>query len=87
MDSVVSDDIVPRRFVLCRDEDVSGLSGVGHVAEGAVWWDGSCSMRWRTEIRSVVFYDSLEHLMKVHSHEGRTTIKFLDEASSFDQLL
>lgn len=65
-----------RLFILCRDEDVSGLSGVGHVAEGVQFWDGVCALRWRTDIRTTTVYDSVEDLMKLHSHEGKTTLKW-----------
>jgi hypothetical protein len=77
-ESIVQDDILPRRFLLCRDEDVSGLSGIGHVAEGVEFWDGTCAMRWRTAIRTTTFYASIQDLNAIHSHEGRTTIKWID---------
>lgn len=33
-----------RRFLLRRDEDVSKTSGIGYVAEGLEFWDGTCCM-------------------------------------------
>jgi hypothetical protein len=77
-ESIVSNLIYARRFILCRDEDVSGLSGVGYVAEGVMFWDGVCAMRWRTQIRSTTVYDTMDDLLAIHSHEGRSTIKWLD---------
>jgi len=35
-----------RTFVLHRDEDVSGVSGTGVVAEGVVFSDGAVVVRW-----------------------------------------
>lgn len=67
-----------RRFILCRDDDVSGLSGIGHVAEGVEFWDGTCAMHWRTKIRSTTVYANVRDLNAIHSHEGKTTIKWLD---------
>lgn len=67
-----------RRFYLRRDEDVSGTSGTGRVAEGVQFWDGACVMRWRTEVRSVTFYDSIQDLHAIHTHEGRSTIVWMD---------
>ncbi len=78
-ESVVPDATVPRRFILVRDEDVSEMSGVGFVAEGVCFWDGSCAMRWRTNIRSTTIYDSVDDLLALHGHEGRTTIKWIDK--------
>jgi hypothetical protein len=69
-----------KRFILCRDEDVSGLSGVGHVAEGVEFYDGVCAMRWKTSIKTTTVYDSIADLIAIHSHEGKTTVKWLDAA-------
>jgi len=70
-----------RRFELHRDEDVSGISGTGVVAEGVVFRDGVGSLRWLTEWpTSVVFYDrGAEAIEAVHGHNGRTRIVWLDE--------
>jgi hypothetical protein len=69
----------PRRFVLRRTVDVSGISGTGDVADGVLWPDGTASIRWRGEHPSVVFWDrgrvSVEH---VHGHGGATTIEWID---------
>lgn len=67
-----------RRFHLERREDLSGLSGVGVVAYGIVFPDGRVAMRWDSEVASSVFYDDIEHVHYLHSHEGRTRIIFDD---------
>lgn len=38
-----------RRFHLQRDEDVTGVSGAGRVAEGCLWADGSANVHWSGE--------------------------------------
>lgn len=63
-------------FVLRRTEDVSGVSGVGDVAEGAVWSDGSVTIRWFGAYASTVIWDSLENAMAVHGHRGTTQAVF-----------
>lgn len=68
-----------RRFLLQRDEDASGVSGVGTVAEGVEFSDGSCAMRWRTDTASTAVYASAEDLVTIHGHEGRTRLVWLDE--------
>lgn len=69
----------PRRFVLRRTVDVSGVSGTGDVADGVLWPDGTASVRWRGEHPSVVFWDrgqvSVDH---IHGHGGATKIVWLD---------
>jgi hypothetical protein len=63
-----------RTFTLHRDNDVTGVSGTGHVADGVRWPDGSASIRWRGENPSVVFWDSHESVEKIHGHNGSTRI-------------
>lgn len=70
------------RFELHRSEDVSGVSGVGVVAEGVAFSnDGPVALRWCSEWpTSVVFHDrGVESLEAVHGHQGRTRIVWLDE--------
>lgn len=72
-------DLKPRRFVLRRRTDVTGVSGEGDVADGVLWPDQTASIRWRSEHPSAVFWDrgrvSTEF---IHGHDGRTTIEWLD---------
>ncbi len=65
--------------MLKRDEDVSGMSGTGYVAEGVEFWDGTCALHWRTPLRSTTIYADVQTLETIHSHEGRTNIVWIDE--------
>jgi hypothetical protein len=67
----------PRIFILRRTEDISGTSGVGVVAQGVVFGDGSCALRWMTKWRSWAVYESLAELEAIHGHDGRTVIEFV----------
>ncbi|WP_206441300.1 hypothetical protein [Streptomyces boncukensis] len=70
----------PRRFVLRRRVDVSGISGVGDVADGVLWPDGTASIRWRGEHPSVVFWDrGRVSVETIHGHQGATEIVFVDQ--------
>lgn len=66
----------PRSFVLFRDEDVTGVSGVGVVAWGVEFPDGVVALRWKGDWpTSVVFHDrGLQAVLAVHGHDGRTHI-------------
>lgn len=69
----------PRMFALRRDEDITGVSGIGDVAYGIEFPDGVVALRWiGAWPTSVVFHDegiaSVEH---VHGHGGRTRIVWL----------
>ena len=75
-----------RRFELYRAEDVSGMSGVGSVALGVVFPDGESVLRWRDKTHdgevihgNISVWDSLQDLQKVHGHEGRTVVRWIDE--------
>lgn len=69
-----------RRFELHRDDDVTGISGEGVVAEGVEFRDGVVCLRWLTEWpSSVVHYDrGMESVEHIHGHNGRTRIVWVD---------
>jgi hypothetical protein len=70
-----------RRFLLLRREDVSGSSGAGVVADGVLSDSGKAALFWRrgvADAASVALYDSLEDLERIHGHEGRTHVEFVD---------
>jgi hypothetical protein len=56
-----------RQFHLVRTEDISGVSGTGHIAEGVVFSNGWCVLRWVSEKPSE----------KPHWRAKRLTIKRL----------
>lgn len=64
-----------KAFVLVRTEDESGVSGTGVVAEGVQFSSGKCVIAWVTEFRSVAVYDSIEDIVAIHGHNGKTTIE------------
>ncbi len=66
------------RFLLVRSEDISGVSGIGTVAEGILFSTGKCVLAWTTRYRSVAIYDSLEELEAIHGHDGRTRVIWID---------
>jgi hypothetical protein len=63
---------------MVRSEDVSGISGVGDVAEGVEFEDGQVVICWLSKYHSIGVFDNLHCLEKIHGHEGKTEIKWLD---------
>jgi hypothetical protein len=64
-----------RRFHLVRDEDVSGVSGTGVVAEVCEFdngWVAVAFMKHTAGISNVIVYGDLAHVELVHGHGGRT---------------
>jgi len=71
-----------RRFYLDRQQDVSGRSGTGYVAEGVEYSDGIVAMRWTTATATTVLFKSMDDVEKIHGHEGRTVICYVDAVHS-----
>jgi len=67
------------RFILIRKEDITGVSGTGVVAEGALFSNGLSIIRWLRKPFSIGIYQTLEDLIQVHGHKGTTQIHFLDQ--------
>lgn len=71
-----------RRFHLERDEDESGVSGTGIVAEGVLFSSGKVVLSWLTEHTSLGIYDDLATAIQIHGHGGKTRIVFRDDKPS-----
>lgn len=69
-----------RRFELHRDDDLTGVSGTGVVAEGIEFSDGVVCLHWISAWpSSVVHYDrGMESVEHVHGHAGSTRIVWID---------
>jgi len=68
----------PRLFKLIRHQDVTGVSGEGHVADGVEFVDGTVVLRWFGDYASTVVWDDLATAMHVHGHDGRTRVEWAD---------
>jgi len=69
-----------RRFYLVRDEDETGVSGTGTVAEGTEFSDGFCVMRWIVQpAQSLGVFTTLHDLKTIHGHSGKTRVVFIDD--------
>jgi hypothetical protein len=68
-----------RRFHFERNTDLSGVSGVGRIAEGCLFVDtGDVVVHWLGKHPSINIYKSLEDVIFVHGHLGATEIIFDD---------
>lgn len=67
-----------RRFKVKRVEDESGVSGVGIVAEGVEFDDGTVAMRWLSNKASITFFLNIKHLKDLHGHGGKTKVSWID---------
>jgi hypothetical protein len=67
-----------RRFHLLRHADETGISGTGVVAEGALFTNGKAVVSWLTSVSSVAVYDSIEAVVAIHGHNGKTEVVWVD---------
>ena len=68
-----------RRFLLVRDEDASGISGTGTVAEGVEFTNGMVTMTWLSAHRCVTVHESIKTVHALHGHGGKTKVEWQDE--------
>jgi hypothetical protein len=69
----------PRHFQLHRDADVSGVSGLGHVADGVIFSDGHAAVHWLGRWPTTTPHpDGIVSVKGVHGHGGATRIVLLD---------
>lgn len=61
-------------FTLERDEDETGISGVGTVADGVIFPDGRVVLCWRGDISSIVIHNNIQNVDAIHGHGGKTRI-------------
>ena len=67
-----------KTFTMERDVDVTGYSGIGIVADGVVFPDGTCVIRWRGPIASTVGWADVADAIAVNGHDGATRFVFDD---------
>lgn len=70
-------------FALERFEDVSGISGLGFIAEGIIFSDGTVAYRWLSDIATTVFADNIDIVKTLHGHDGKTKIRYFAEFDDF----
>ena len=71
-------DVKLKRFYLARDQDITGVSGTGIVAEGVLFSTGWVALTWLAAVNSLVFYPSIDNVEAIHGHSGSTRIMWLD---------
>lgn len=64
-----------RIFYLDREQDRSGISGLGRVAEGVIFTNGKVALTWLqstdpTIKPSIGIYDTIEDVEKIHCYTG-----------------
>ena len=73
----------PKPFIVIRDEDVTGISGTGHIAEWVMFSDGFVVTHWLD--RAPMFEPKTETwhnkgtapFEKISGHNGRTRVVWL----------
>lgn len=71
-----------RLFYLRRLIDISGVSGIGRVAEGVVFDDGTVALRWLSSHRSVEVWPTLGDMIAIHGHGGKSVVEMIPTSTS-----
>jgi len=69
----------PNRFLLIRDVDETGVSGTGIVAMGFQFPTGRVVIEWLVKPFALGIFSSLQELIEIHGHQGKTWVKFILE--------
>ena len=64
----------PRTFKIVRFEDVSGVSGVGVVAEGCLFHDGQAVLSWFGRHHTIEVAPDIQDIIAIHGHGGKTKL-------------
>lgn len=73
-----------KTFYVEREEDVSGVSGTGRVAEGIEWSDGTVVLHWISDMSSTNIYGNMKQMLKVHGHGGKLKVVVVYEEPNPD---
>ena len=73
-----------RMYYLRRDEDISGNSGCGRVAQVAEFDDGTAVLHWnlganRSRVASTEIFNSVADLLAIHGHNGRSVLEPIED--------
>jgi hypothetical protein len=76
-----------RVYYLRRDEDVSGNSGCGRVAQVAEFDDGTAVLHWNlganaSGVASTETFSSISDLLQIHGHHGRSILEPIESAAA-----
>jgi len=77
-------------YHLVRDEDVSGVSGTGIIAEIVEFENDFCVINWtgeaepRQNFNSLAIYPDLKTIERIHGHGGKTRIFEVAKVSNYD---
>lgn len=77
-DTTVGGRVLPRRFALVRHVDYTGVSGIGVVAYGVVFFDGQVALRWCSTHPATSLWNSVDDMLAVHGHGSATSVQWLD---------
>lgn len=70
-----------KTFILVRDEDVSGVSGTGTIAEGVIFHDGQCVLSWFGKHHTIEVAPSIEDVIAIHGHGGKTRLVYTEPSN------
>lgn len=74
-----------RVFHLVRNEDESGVSGTGTVGEVIEFSDGTCVVRWLSNMASTNIYQNFKQVDSIHGHGGKTRLVMVYDENPIEE--
>lgn len=65
-----------KTFRLVRSADISGISGIGNVAEGVEFENGQVALHWLSQYDTIGIYSNMHNVLKIHGHDGKTEVVY-----------
>lgn len=65
-------------FVIIRETDNTGISGIGIVADGVQFKNGKCVLCWRGKIQTIVIHENIKSVMQLSCSHSKSKIKWLN---------
>ena len=63
-----------KTFKLVRTVDLSGVSGIGRVAEGVEFHDGKVVLSWLGKFHTIEIVPNIKTVLLIHGHQGTTEV-------------
>ena len=76
-----------KRFYLRRLVDETGISGIGIIAEGIEFSNLQVILCWRTFTSSIGVYRNIEDMIRIHGHNGKTIIEWIDSSAPNEHIM
>jgi hypothetical protein len=66
-----------KSFEIIREEDNTGLSGTGKVAEGIEFSNGKCVVCWCSDVSTIVIHENIKSIEIIMLSHSKSKINYI----------